>query len=59
MKENLTDNELAYEIGQEDAQINSVMISYSDWVAEGWKGSHSAYEAGFQDYIDDQYPEED
>lgn len=54
MTEQLTSNEKAYDIGQKDAADgHSVMINYSDWVAFGFEGSHSAYKAGYEDYIND------
>lgn len=60
MPEQLTDNEKAYDLGQQDAADgHCVMINYNDWSENGFKGSHSAYKAGFEDYINDNSEEDE
>lgn len=59
MIEQLTDNEKAYDLGQQDAADgHCVMINHNDWCEYGFKGSHSAYKAGFEDYISDNCQED-
>lgn len=57
--ENLTANEMAYDMGYEDATKGNIFISYEDWHSMEYAGSHSAYKAGFEDaekdYEDENY----
>ncbi len=55
----LTPFEKAYDQGQNDAANGEMMIPYEDWCSEWRVGSHSAYKAGYEDYMDSQYPDED
>lgn len=54
MTEQLTDNEKAYDLGQQDAADgHCIMVSYHDWCECGFIGSHASYKAGFEDYTKD------